>query len=178
MIIKGPDGRSADVDEENRLSTRAITETLDRHINDHGGAFSIYFKVTPTAIGDYFFYMKNNELFDVSITAVRISSTVPTSLYYEHVAGTPIFVVGTQADITNKNLGSATELNIEAIYDADITGIISRGILLFDKLSTANELSNTETESNVLVPQGQSVAMRIEDAVGEIEAIISIVTTS
>ena len=174
MMIKGPDGRSANVDEENRLSTLAITETLDRHVNDHGGVFSIYFKVTPTAVGDYFFYLKNNELFNLSITSVRISSTVPTSLYYEHVTGSPIFVVGTPAEITNRNLGSAIELNIEAKYDTDITGLINQGVLFFEKLAVAGDMSNVSSTSNVLIPQGQAIAMRIEDAIGEIEVVVSV----
>lgn len=173
MLIKGPDGRTAEVDEENRLTTFAITETLDGHVNKHGGVFSIYFKVTPVAVGGYFFYLKNNGLLDLSITSIRISSTVPNSLYYQHVLGNPIFVTGTPAEIDSRNLGSAIELDVEAIYDTDITGIVDAGVLFFEKLPIANERYNLSSTSNLIIPQGQAMAFRIEDAVGEIEAIVS-----
>lgn len=172
--IKGPDGRAADVDAKNRLTTFAVTQGEDKHLNSGGGVFSLEFNVAAAGANDYFFYLKNNGLKDIFLTDIRVSSSVPTTLFYEHVTGTPAFVTGTPVDVTSRKLGSASELQADATFDTDITGLVSQGVLFFEECSVADTLYHVRTTSNIIIPQGQAIAFRREAAAGDVQALVSI----
>lgn len=64
MIINGGTGNgfSAKVNSDNMLYTRAVTESIEHHINhDHGRAFCASFNQSPTAANDCFFWIQNTD---------------------------------------------------------------------------------------------------------------------
>lgn len=177
MRLEGADGRIADVDKENRLTTAAVSQVEDNHLNTEGKVWSISFAETPADANDYFFYLKNNGTLDLKITDIRISSSVPTTIFYEHVTGTPVFVTGTDPLITNRQLGNAKAPNITAQYDTDITGLTSQGVLFFEECDIADRLEHLKSTSNIIIPQGQAVAFRREAATGILEVLVSLIET-
>lgn len=83
MKITGPNGTVVEVTEENRLQVKALTIHNDRHLNDGERYWSVYSLATTAAVDDYFFYLKNEGLKDLTVTDVRISSSAAlNTLYY------------------------------------------------------------------------------------------------
>jgi len=180
MIIENGKGSgfTAEVDSENRLRTHSTTEPEDLHINDEGKVWSLYFTVTPAGANDYFFYLKNTGTEDVRISDIRISTSVASTIYYEHVTGTPSYITGTDVATTNRNLGSSKLPVVTAKYDTDITGLSSEGVIFFEEgVSTATRYK-LSTSSNIIIPQGQAIAFKREAATGAIECVVSLIGAS
>jgi hypothetical protein len=167
-------GRTAIVDEEFRLKTFSIVQSEDKHTNVEGDYNSLYMQVTPAGAGDYFWYLVNDGQADVTITDIRIVSTVATQINIHIVTGTPIYVAATDTLNTNKNLGSNKVPKITSKYDTNITGLTSGGILLFDSIDTPNELVHMKTTSNIIIPQGQAVALERVAATGLVTCLVSL----
>jgi len=170
-VIKGPDGQVASVDNENRLSTLAVTESFERHLNTEEKVWSIYFTVTPTGANDLFFYLKNNGTKDLFISNIRVSSTVATTLFYRVVTGTAS--AGTDSAVTSRNLGSANSPDATIQHDVDFTGLTSGGILFHEEIDTANSLRHLSIACGIIIPQGQAIAFERVAATGVIECVVS-----
>ena len=175
MQIQGPNGKVAGVDDGGRLMAFAVSEPEDKRLNQEGGVHSIYFDVTPAGANDYFYYLNNEGIHDILITDIRISSSVPTNLYYEYVSGVPSYVTGTDTEDTNRNLGSSRQLSATSKYDTNITGLSSEGVLFFERCATADVRYKLSTSSNIIIPQGKAIAFRREEATGTIKALVSLV---
>lgn len=173
--IKNADGTAAEVDGKHRLTTFATSQSENKNINSDGGAFSIHFVVTPLAADDYFFCLKNNGTKNINFTKIRISSSVPTSIIMDHTAGIPVFVGETAADVTNRKLGDSTPLIADVFFDTDITGLASQGVLMFEECAVADTLYTSKITSDIIIPQGQTVAIRRGAATGTIEMLISVI---
>lgn len=179
IIIDGTGtGNSVKVDSENRISTFSTVEPEDKHINKEGNVFSVHFTVTPVGANDYFFYYKNTGTETIYITDVRISSTVATNITVEHVTGTPTFTSGTDLTPTNRNLGSSKVLTATIKSDTDTTGLTSKGILFNVECPVADTLYHLRTSSNIIIPQGSSIALKRVAATGLIECVVSVVGAS
>jgi hypothetical protein len=172
MKLTGPNGRVVQVTAENRLSVDAVTMTEDKHLNKEERYWSAYFEDTTVAVDDYFFYLKNEGLKDLTVTDVRISSSVAlNTMYYERVSG--VAAGGSDSTVTNRNLGSPKEINGIVQNGADITGLTKLGELFFQKCDVANRGYHLKTTSSIIIPQGQSVAFRSALAAA-IECVVSI----
>jgi len=167
-------GNTASVDDENRLAVSAVSQEIDKHSNLEGCYDVIYFVVTPTGANDYGFYLKNNGTHDLAITDMRIISTVPTLVFLDHVTGTAVYTGETAAEVTNRNLGSNNVPNVTANYDANITGLNNEGSLIFQQCAVANTEYESRIGSNIIIPQGQAIALRREEATGTLTALISL----
>lgn len=174
IIADASTGITAIVDIEGRLKTFSISQAEDKHTNTEGHYNSIYFQVTPAAANDKFVYLQNTGTEDVSITDIRMSSTVATNILLKKVTGTPVYVTGTDTEITNRNLGSSKSPDVIAKYDTDITALVDGGVLLFQECPVANTLYHLKTSSNIIIPQGQAVALERVAATGLITCIISL----
>lgn len=178
IIQDASSGKTATVDIENRLMTFAVSQAEDKHTNIEGYYNSVFFQVTPAGANDHFLYLKNVGVDDMTITDIRISSTVQTSVLLNKVSGDPSYVAGTDAEITNRNLGSSKIPNVIAKYDADITGLVEGGVLLFQECPTANTLYHFKTTSNIIIPQGQAITLQKVAATGDITCLISLTRAS
>ena len=170
---KGPNGIVAKVTDDGDLNTFSITQREDKALNKKGNAFSIHFTVTPTGANDFFFYMKNNGLGDIFVIDVNTTCTVATKLYYQRVVGNAVFVTGTDASVTNLNLGNATQLNADTVFDTDITGLTPLGILGLDECGVSDR-GTLQFRSNVIIPQGQAIAFQRVEATGTIDCVVNI----
>ena len=172
-VIKGPNGQVAQVDDENRLQVFSVSEAFDKHRNEEQKAWALYFTNTPTAANDYCFYMKNEGTKNILIQNIRISSTVPTQVFYKHVSG--IAVGGTPIAPTNRNLGSSSAPTAIIEQGVDITGLTDLGVIFFEECAVADTLYNLRTSSNIIIPQGQAIAIQRVEATGLINCVVSIV---
>ena len=175
MIITNTNSIAADVTDEHMLKTSAVSQPEDKHLNESGNVFSVEFEVTPANANDYFFCLKNNGIKDLFITDIRISSSVITRINYKAVSGTPVFVAQSTAAATNRNLGNSKKLDADIFYDTDITGLTDDGVVFFEKCDTAGKLFHLRTSSNIIIPQGKSIAFQREAATGDIECMVSVV---
>lgn len=175
MNLEGHNGKVAEVDDKHRLLTFSVSEPEDKHLNQEGGVHSIYFDVDPTGADAYFYYLKNKGEHEILITDIRVSSTVSTYLYYEMVSGDPTYVTGTPTADTNRNLGSPRQLNMDSIYDTDITDLIPEGVIFFESCDTVDKRFKLSTSSNIIIPQGKAVAFRRSASTGSIKMLVSVV---
>jgi len=172
MKITGPNGTVVEVTEENRLQVKALTIHNDRHLNDGERYWSVYSLATTAAVDDYFFYLKNEGLKGLTITDVRISSSVAlNTLYYEYVTGTAS--TGTDATVTSRNLGSPREITGIVQGDPDFTGLTKVGEIFFEKTTVADQMYSLKTTSNIIIPQGKAIAFRSALAAA-VEAVVSV----
>lgn len=171
--IKGPNGHVADVDEENRLHVFSVSEPFDKHRNGEKKAWVLYFTNTPTGANDNFFYLKNIGTKDIYIQDIRISSTVPTQILYNHVSGAS--VGGTDIVPMNRNLGASFTPNATIEQGVNITGLADIGTIFFEECAVADTLYHLRITSNIIVPQGQAVAFQRVEATGLINCAVSIV---
>lgn len=175
MIIQDSrTGRSAEVDMENRLKTFSVTQSDSKHTNVEGLSDSIYFEVTPAGANDYGFYLCNEGTVDISITDIRISSSVATRIFLDAVTGIPSYVSEAAATITNRNLGSSKTPTIIANYDSNITGLSNGGELLFQECHLVDELYHMKPSSTIIIPQGQAIAIRRVAATGTLAVLVSL----
>lgn len=174
-VLRSPDGIAVNVDADNRLTVFADTQPWEEHRNREGAAISIHFSVTPAGANDYFWYFRNDGTADVFITKLRMASTVATEVTVEHVTGTAVFVSAATPAETNKKLGVASPLIVTDTFDTDITGLTSQGIIYFEQLAVANTRYTLNLSSNVIIPQGQAVALKRVAATGLIDCQVSVV---
>lgn len=177
MIIKGPDGFAADVDDANRLSTFAVSQDIAQLLNAQGLVFTGYFSVTPAGANDYFLYIKNTGTANIAIGNIAIKSTVATEITYEVVTGTPAFVGATAVTMSNTNLGSSNPLAATISYDTDITGLTSVGVLAFEQCAVADTKYISNFPAGVIIPQGKAIAFKRVAATGAITCAFQIGVT-
>ena len=171
--LKGSNGKLAEVDDNNRLQTYATVQNLEQTLLFQGLLSSVFFQVTPAAANDYFFYIKNTGVVDIGFNFVAMSSTVATKVLIESVTGTPVYVAEADAEVTNLNLASPLSPAMDAIYDADITGLDRVGHLAM--LEAAIDTINVSTAlGGVIIPQGKAVAFKRVEATGLLTMNLSV----
>lgn len=176
--VKGPNGNVANVDSDKRLTVFADTQRWETHTNREKGALSVHFSVTPVGANDFFWYFRNDGTADIFINKIRLSSTIATEITVEHVSGTAVFVSGNTPSVTNKNLGSSVAVTATNTFDTDITGLTSLGIIYFEQVSIADTRYTLESSSNIIIPQGQAIALKRVAATGLIDCVVSLVVDS
>ena len=169
----GGSGRSVKVDDEFRLSTFSVVEPEDKHINREGKAWSFNQSTTTVAVTDFVFYLKNTGEADLAITDLRAFVGTATTLTIEAVTGT---AGGSTSALTPvaRNLGSSQVPDATALESADITGITGAGVLYFQRCAVVNTQYHLSMSSNIIVPQGQAIAIRSSVAAA-VECLISVV---
>jgi len=160
MQITGADGLIADVDPTNRLMTHAVSQNLEETLLFAGLLSSVFMQVTPAAADDYFFYIKNTGTTDIGFNHFKLSSSVPTKLMIESVTGDPVYVTGTDAEVTNLNMSSPLSPTMEAKFDTDITGLTKLGHLGFAEAAVADTEYLVSVVGGIIIPQGDAVAFK------------------
>lgn len=172
MQIHGPDGKVVTVDSDNRIKTSSVTIHNDKYLNQIGLYWSIKADETTALADQYFFYLKNQGLNDLFVTDMRIVSSVAlNSARIDHVQGTAS--TGTDSEVTNRNLGDPTEITGIVQESTAFTGLTKLGELFFQKMDVADRQYHLSTTSNIIIPQGQAIAIRSALA-ANVEMILSV----
>ena len=174
IIQDAATGKTAIVDDFHRLLVASVTRSEDRQANINGDYYSAFFQVTPAGANDYFFYLRNDGIEDITVTDFRMSATAETRLLIHRVVGTPIFAGSNTTTLTSRNLGSSKTPDVTARDDTDITGLTSEGVILFEDMSSIDTLFDLRLSSTIIIPQGQAVAMQRVGATGLITVDVSV----
>ena len=174
IIQDAASGQTAIVNSSHRLLVGSVSRSEDRQANINGDYYSAFFQVTPAGANDYFFYLRNDGVDDVTVTDFRMSSTATTRLLIHRVVGTPVFSDTNTTTITSRNLGSSKAPIVTARDDTDITGLTSEGIMFFEDMTAVDTLFDLRLSSTIIIPQGQAIAMQRVGATGTITVDVSI----
>lgn len=169
-------GYLAEVDTENRLVTRSTSESLAHGINRKTGkVWSIPFEnLSPTATDDLVLYIKNTGEKDLSIDALRYSSSAVTQISIEVVTGT---AGGSLTDVTpvSHTVGSAATPDATIKSSADITGLTQGGVIFFYQAGVADENYVDHTFSEIIIPRNQAIALSVENSAASITGTITLI---
>lgn len=174
IIQDAASGKSAVVDSFHRLLVASVSRSEDRQSNINGDYYSAYFQVTPAGVNDYFYYLRNDGIEDITVTDFRMSSDAINRLLIHRVSGAPVFAGSNTSKLTSRNLGSSKEPIVTSRDDPNITGLTSDGVLFFEDMSAINTLFDLRLSSTIIIPQGQAIAIQAVDAVGAITVDVSI----
>jgi len=159
---------AAKVDSENKLMTRAVTESEIQHVNEvEEQVYTAYVALTPDAVDPSvtgtddltFFYIKNTN--DLNMIIVGIRAWAESSEYIDvHVqpTGTPI----NTTDVTpfNMNLGSGNTATGDFYKGADIDGM-SGGTLVERFRISANDTNQTHIyPSGLIMPKNNILILK------------------
>jgi hypothetical protein len=161
-------GKEAGVDDNNRLLTNSIVEDISNHVTEYGGKYNLNtgnITLTGNATESAVMYLKNNEEYDYTITAIvynlgsSASGTgqVQCDVYFKTTGGT-IVSGATDVDINvNQNLGSASAL-VADVYKGAEANTQTGGTL------AVTSLINPATRAfiglgQILVPKGESISI-------------------
>lgn len=175
QIQDGRTSTTAQVDSEFRLHTRAVTEAMDYHATlSHQKYWSLPFTdVDPTTSDDHFFYIKNTGTALLSIPDIRISTTVAGYVEVNWVTGTAGGSTSTLTPV-NRYLGSPNVPAATILYSVDITGLTIAGEIFRIDLDTTGKLVKMHTTGNILIPQGQAVALTWSETTGVLSGSVSL----
>ena len=172
--ITGSSGELAEVDQQHRLQTFAVVQDLEQTLSLNGLLSSVFFQVTPAGANDYFFYISNTGVADIGFNMIALSSDSPTKMLVERVIGTPVYVTGTDAEVTNLNGASPLAPLMEAKFDTDITGLTKTGHLTFMEAAVADTIYTDKVFGGIVIPQGGAVAFKRVEATGLMTVNLSI----
>jgi hypothetical protein len=168
-------GNFAQVDTSNRVLTFSVTEPEDKAQNKIGEVWSVHANTTPVGANDYIFYFKNTGSTTIAITDIRVSAAGASTLYIQKVTGTPTFAAGADLTPLARNLGSSKTITATIKEDTNTTGLTSEGLIFFIECPVAATLYHLSTSSNIIVPQGQAIAM-YTDGTTAVESLWSMTT--
>ena len=176
LIYGGLSNKPMDVTDEFRGKVSSIDQPVDMHTNHHHGkVWSLpFFDINPVGADDYFFYLKNTGSSDIAISDFRIAaSTTASRIFIDVVSGTPSFTAGVDIVPVSRNLGKSPTMDATIKSDTDTTGLTNDGVLFFMDLDTVDNMFKLSTTSKIIIPQGKSIAMRFQEATGEVSGIVS-----
>lgn len=169
-------GNSLKIDDKLRARTFSVVEVEDRSINiQNGKVWSLKVETTPTGANDYFFYLKNTGTTALAITDIRFMCAAAETIHIEKVSGDPSYTAASDVTPISRNLGSSRIPTATIKQDTDITSLSSEGEVFFERADTPNKLEHLRTSSNIIIPQGTSIAIKAATGTNLITAIISLV---
>ncbi|MEE9540673.1 MAG: hypothetical protein V3V85_04170 [Candidatus Thorarchaeota archaeon] len=149
---------TAGVNSDGQMLVNSESQPHDRALADQGLAWSLDIDVTPTADGDYFFYLKNTGTTELHLTDVRLSSISAAERYQVvKVTGTPSG--GSAITPVNRNVGSSKVPTATIESGVDITGLTSSGTIFRMTSNIAARQEHLRTSSNIHIPQGSAIAL-------------------
>ena len=150
-------GRTAHVDNENRLNVLAITSSLEQHVNHIDGlAFSALVSVTPTGAGDCFGYIKNESDTDMIVTAIMVRCASDEIIQIKlGDSGTP--TGGTDFTLVNRNAGSGNVASVDSQQGVDITGLSGGAVVAGTFVKGGESSVYIPIESALIIPTGKVI---------------------
>lgn len=167
-------GKTAKVNEENRLDVEAISRSIEQHINEvYEKYFSIPFDaIDPTGADDYFLYIKNTGTKNLHVTDSRIRSTVAGTVEIHAVSGTASS--GTTVTPVNRTVGSSQSLVATVESDPDFTGLSNEGVVFYQRLDTVDTDEHLRTSGHIIIPPGQAIAYLWDTSTGALSGVVSV----
>ena len=158
-------GYTAKVNSENQLTTLAITQSIEHHVNkQEGSAYHALFAVNPDGADDCIFYLKNTDEKIIIIEGVTWQTSAAEEVYYKiGETGTAVKTSGSDITPANLNAGSgklASVLCYSNVSDGavDITGLSGGSVV--EKLWLTNTASSHfNLEQDIIIPKNQTFSI-------------------
>jgi hypothetical protein len=178
-------GRSARVNEENRLATAAITQSDKAHGADLANTYNIHTgDITLTDANETtVMYIKNNEDEDLAITGViyNLGATasgtgdIKLDIVRNPTAGDIITNASDVAINSNLNYGSTKTLNVNAYKGATADAVVTDGTVSISTRSPSNTGRIFISLENIVLPKGASLAINYTPPSGNTSQITQFV---
>ena len=147
------------MNDEGKLAVCAVTKTFHQHVNtDFGLVFSVLIDKTPTAAGDCFLYIKNNDDKDLLISPINLIAATDEVIEVKiGDEGTP--VGGTATSPTNRHAGSGNAADGTFQTGVDITGLSGGDIVDYMGLDGATSSYKLIWKSLLIIPKGKVLSL-------------------
>lgn len=159
MIIRDPStGKGMEVDIEGYGKISNINQPLQHYVNVvHQNVYSVVISVTPTAAGDCFFYIKNNNESNLVTRSLTLYGASAESIQVK--LGDTGTVGGTHADLTpvSRNAGSGKTADVTCEGGVDITGL-SGGSVVCD-VDFINTFMKIRWDSSLIIPKNTILSL-------------------
>lgn len=159
MIIRDPNnGAGMKVNEHGYGEVSSVMQPLQHHANVvHGNAYSAVMSVTPTGAGDCFFYIKNNDEYNLVVRSLSLYGASAESVQVK--LGDIGTVGGTHADLTpiSRNAGSGKVADATCESGVDITGLSGGSIV--DLIQFTNSYLKVRWDSSLIVPKNSMLSL-------------------
>ncbi len=167
-------GFRAKVDTGNRLLTRTVSISEDQNINElNNKVWTASFEdVSPTASGDYIFYMKNTGDKMLHIADIRIKAETSVTQLGLHAVG-GIATGGTDISPLSRTIGSSALPTAQIQRGTDITGLTSDGLIYYIHCNTIGKEEHLESRSKIRIPKGKAVALLVETGEASMTCVVS-----
>jgi len=174
------------VDSQGRGLVAASSESEDRHINQVSGkVWSVDVDGTTANAGAYFYYFHNSSTAILHITDVRSHCQDAASII--DIDAVTVGTIGndtaiTDAQKTSRHVSHSAPLAVTQAIATSATGLtgLTKTGNIFHAGSLDNKSSHLSTSSNVIIPVGAAVAIKVitANATNGIVATISFVEVS
>ena len=166
MRIYGPNGKVANVNDQNQLEVKAITHSAEHYANHViEEAYQVPFAVTPAGALDCFFYLKNTSEHDLFIEGFSYAAGAAETIYVQIAnTGTAVLTDGTEQTPANCNAGSGHDADVTcysgtANEAVDITGLAGGREIERLNIAAATDKKWHNFETDVIVPKNKIFSM-------------------
>lgn len=169
-------GKTAKVNEENRLDVESVSRSIDQHINEvYQKTFSLTWDaIDPVGADDYFVYLKNTGTKNLHVEDLMVRSTVAGTVELHHVSGTPSYTSDTDITPVNRYLGSSDSLTATIKTDTNTTGLTNEGTICYLRCAAVDTDYSIEISSHLIIPPGQSLALLWDTSTGALTGTMTI----
>lgn len=159
-------GRSAQVDDQNRLRTHAITETETLHANEEGNGYNLNTGLISVTGDATLMYLKNNETQDFVVESIALGSFEgithsddPYITIVRNPTGGDLISDATAVSMNqNRNFGAAKTL-LADVYKGKVSGTLTGGNDIAILQATPGGRSFYTVE--FVLPRGSSIGIKL-----------------
>ena len=162
-------GRTAGVNEENRMIVAAISASVEHHTNhEEGLSFNLIFEQTPTYddpsadTGDVcILYLKNTDTKDMCLEGIhyRLAGTGQSNILKMKGNSTGTPVGGTTSTPANLNLGSGNIADGTFLTGDNITGLSEGTDIERIHIGSSNDSTAFNFEQDIIVPKNNVITI-------------------
>ena len=168
-IKGGNNGNEATVDENHRLHTESVSQTLAAHASEIGDGYNYntgYISLTGDGTTSAMAYFKNNESRDIKIDAIAVGFKDSASgagpgfwtIVRNPTTGTIISSPSAMVQVGNWNFGSQKTLTVDAYFGAEANTFTDG-----TTIATVQQSFNSRVFAgfNVVLPKGTSIGINV-----------------
>ena len=159
--VTNNDGEVIWIDPLRRVFVLGTHLSVQQSQNAAGNTFSLIVDgIAGAGADDYVLYFENIGTYELNINSIFSMATAATTLWFDHVSGTPVYVSATTTPRTNRRLGAPNNPVIDSRYDTNITGLTQEGKLLFERINVANQQFVLNDDNSFAIDPNEAFAIR------------------
>lgn len=170
------EGFVAEVDHDNRLHVKSITESKEHVINEESGkVWTIAFEdLNPAGTDDYVVYIKNTGDAQLEVQTFRFSCDTAASQVEVH-AVTGTVVGGAAVTPVSRNVGSGASPSATIESGTDLTGLTTAGTLALVQCAVVNTQYELYLRTSIVLSKGSAIGILVQTATANLSGFITLV---